>query len=187
MNNTVAGIEELLLSQEMPLPPIPREMSDKLCCISNSQYYSNRTDIPSPWRIQWFMEEFMSKPVEDYLVVGYAGHGVESYALHYYLVTSNLAVFFQIAAETPYRGIPAENSDILEKQYRLISSLEIAIEQAKLSGLFDETSRLVISKPLFMMPRWGVQNKEKNTVDNWEFANAPLVGAATWLADQINN
>ena len=42
------------------------------------------------------MQEAGTEPVADYLLLGHAGHGIQSYAIHYYVVRGPLALFLQI-------------------------------------------------------------------------------------------
>ena len=54
----------------------------------------------------------MSSHVDDYLVVGHDGHGVNSWAMHYYIVRGPLALFLQTGWGGAYMDTEAEAADM---------------------------------------------------------------------------
>ena len=46
--------------------------------------------------VEKFIEEALSNPDREYVAVGHAGHGINSYAMHYFLVYGPVALFAQL-------------------------------------------------------------------------------------------
>lgn len=85
----------LFLSSELAFPRIPEELGARLQELE-PWVFSTRPLPASPYEIRQFVEEVRSGVVDDYAVLAHAGHGVNSYALHYYLVRGTLALFLQL-------------------------------------------------------------------------------------------
>lgn len=77
------------------VPPSPPELRSKLGWIEPHTWATR----PIPWslyRVEAWAEEAEHGDAPDYLVIGHAGHGVNSYALSYFLVHQNLQLFLQM-------------------------------------------------------------------------------------------
>ncbi|MEB3355620.1 MAG: hypothetical protein VKK04_02655 [Synechococcales bacterium] len=140
--------QALFATEGLPFPHIPAEMHDTFCLLA-PWVYSTRTDIPDPYGIAQFVEEVSTQPVADYVVLGHTGHGINSYAMHYYLVRGSLALFLQIA----WGGAYTDNDKAVEKMataYAQAEQLAAAIEAAKLSP----SERLIVVISDFYGSRW---------------------------------
>jgi hypothetical protein len=77
-------------------PTIPKELADRL-----KEYrpwlYSTRTIDISPYKLQHYLDEAEESPVEDYALLSHSGHGVNSYAIQYYIVHRSLRLFLHLA------------------------------------------------------------------------------------------
>ena len=178
----ILQIQALLAPTGIPLPPIPRELTGLLHPVRSGQYFTSHPSAPSPWNIRWHLDELTSKKVDDYMVIGFAGHGVESQAMHYYLVTQDIALFHQSALSSPYGG--QLKSEHLQKQYELAASIIIAAEDAKTAGNMSEDSRLVIVNGCTAPSMWGIQALAGRPVDRWQQQDTNgMLAAAEWLAD----
>jgi len=55
--------------------------------------YSTRPLESSPYNLRHFMDEVRTAPGNDFAVLAHSGHGVNSYAIQYYLVHGSLRLF----------------------------------------------------------------------------------------------
>lgn len=88
---------------------------------------------------------------DDYLLLGQAGHGMQSYALHYYLVEASLALFLQLEWGGAYGNHDAERRAIGE-QMALVPQLWAATREWDLAP--DE--HLVVALSDMHGARWAV-------------------------------
>ncbi len=79
----------------LPLPPIPEQFANEIVEV-REWTYGTREEGPSIYEIRDYVSEFLDAPPEPYLLFGHAGHGLNSYAIHYHLVVDGLGVFCQI-------------------------------------------------------------------------------------------
>lgn len=188
MNNQATTPEQLqearslIASSGLPMPPVPKDIAEKLFRPDDAHYFTSRDDTPGPWSLGWFLEEVEFGNPENYVMVGLDGHGTESTAAHYYLVEKDIAVFHQCHLSSPYTP---EWEDTLSDQYDLIAIMTMAISQSKAKGLLPEESRLVIVRPSYRPPFWGIQPAPGKPV-NWQQSGDALVEASSWLAERMH-
>jgi hypothetical protein len=78
------------------MPPVPRRLRPRLREVERWVYSSR--DLPgSPYEIGECIDDAVSTDVGDYVVVAHAGHGINSWGLHYFLVYSSLLLFVRVA------------------------------------------------------------------------------------------
>ena len=178
----IETLKQLFLESGLPVPPIPKGISSQLFRPDNSAYFTTRKDAPGPWSLGWFLEEIEYGNPANYLMTGVDGHGIESAANHYYLVESDIAIFHQSTVVSPENPEP---EDSLEDQYQLIAIMTVAIEQAKKKKKLAENSRLVVVRPTYQTPFWGIQPEPGQPVD-WHEASDALLSASGWLAELMD-
>ena len=82
----------LFREARLAFPTIPPVLAARLR-ERNPWLYSTRSDPRWPY----FLDQYVSDPyTDDYAVLSHSGHGVNSYAIHYYLVFGGLELFLQI-------------------------------------------------------------------------------------------
>jgi hypothetical protein len=74
-----------------------------------------------------FVEEALSGGCEDYVAVGHAGHGINSYAIHYFLLYRQVALFSQTPWGGAYMG--ARESEEVRQRFADYEGLIAAIEE----------------------------------------------------------
>lgn len=87
----------------LPAPPIPPLFAPRLLRVRD-WLYSTRGDqqgtgaaAPGPYALQWYGRELLGGSVgEPYLLFGHDGHGINSWAMHWYMVRQPLAIFLQL-------------------------------------------------------------------------------------------
>ncbi|MGI9273292.1 MAG: hypothetical protein ACR2PT_00350 [Endozoicomonas sp.] len=179
--NLLETARELITGSGLPMPRVPKSLAEKLRNPGDFFYFTSREGAPGPWNLGWFLEEIENRSPENYVVLGLDGHGTESQATHYYLVEDGIAVFHQSGLASP---VNPETDQTLADQYDLIAVMAVATDQAREKGLLPESGRLVIVRPLFLQPFWGIQPAPGQAVD-WQDAGDPLLDACDWLADRL--
>jgi hypothetical protein len=110
------GIEEpraLFRGADLDLPPVSRELArhfkrrDERC-------FSSRAIKRSPYLIDDYIVECSTGRPNDYVLLAHAGHGVNSYALHCYLVQAPLELFLQVAWGGAYTDMTKATADANE-------------------------------------------------------------------------
>lgn len=142
-------LQEKFTQEGLPFPSIPTQLQDSFQELV-PWTYSTRSDIPSPYQISWFINELGTQPtIADYSVLAHAGHGMNSYAIHYYLVRGNLALFLQIA----WGGVYTDNDKAVKEiatAYLQAEQLMTKIENAQL----DRNERIIGVVSDFYGSRW---------------------------------
>lgn len=155
MNNEQDYLEEAkqLFAQEgLAFPYIPSPMSNNLEKLSE-WVYGTRTDTPNPYDLFWFVTEVATQPVEDYLLFGHAGHGINSYAMHYYLVRRSLAVFLQISWGGAYTDKEQATQE-LASYFAQTEDIIRAVEKQGQQKRFQPNERLIVVVSDFSGSRW---------------------------------
>jgi hypothetical protein len=93
-------------------------------------------------------------PVEDNLLMGFAGHGTSSWALHYYFVQGPLALFLQLAWGGAFDD-PEAAANRIEGCLELAEDLRLDIAEVKRAGRLPRDQRLVVVESDFTQSRSG--------------------------------
>lgn len=169
------------LLPELPVPPIPVEMEDSLTLITPNLLASSR--LPAePWNLNLWLTALEQFNIQDMMVYGIDGFGVNSHALHYYLIRPHLAVFLQY----PFGGIyqePANLEEVEEMMVR-ISALDCLIDDLT-DTLFEAGDKLVVVHSGFAGTHLGVLDS-KNQQISWLPVDAPLLDyVEIWLSEKM--
>lgn len=140
--NGAAAARALLGSAGLTLPLIPEELAprfkkrEKWC-------FASRPLRMSPYNLFHFVKESITGRVRDYVVVAHAGHGVNSYAMHYYLVRRPLYLFLQVGWGGVYMDEQEATSEVNDA-FALAGRLAEATERAVRNGRLQSDARLMI-------------------------------------------
>jgi hypothetical protein len=141
LNNSALEEAKTLFTKEgLSFPYIPEEMIPQVKKL-HSWIFGTREDTPSPYQIAKFVEEIDTKPVENYLIFGHAGYGTNSWAMHYFLVKDNLALFTQ----TSWGGIYTDNETAIK------TMTDRFIKAEKLSKIFATKKALLTAEKLLIV------------------------------------
>jgi hypothetical protein len=96
------GLRRLFEEQELPLPPLTREVERRMSAVEE-HIFATRPLTVRPYDLAASVVARMKDPEvgETYALAGMDGHGVNSWAVHYFMVTDGLALFLQL----PWGGI----------------------------------------------------------------------------------
>jgi hypothetical protein len=120
---------QLYETNHLPIPPLPAELTQDVVKVYE-WVYGTRADVRSPYWIQPYISELETGLQPDYVVFGHAGHGIVSYALHFYLVRGPLALFLQHSWGNADSN-PAKDVEYIARDYLLARKIIQAMAEAK--------------------------------------------------------
>lgn len=88
-------VKKLLQEAQLAVPTLPEELAIRL---QEHGYwlFSTRQLETDPYFIQHYIDEVDKSPVENYVILSHSGHGMNSYALAYYIVHDALELFLHL-------------------------------------------------------------------------------------------
>lgn len=87
---------QLFRNAGLNVPTIPDELASNLRC-RDSWLFSTRPVSMSPYELNTYVREAQQQPIPDYALLAHGGHGINSYAVQYYLVYRTLRMFLHLA------------------------------------------------------------------------------------------
>lgn len=177
MNNlfhgeSALGAQALFAQEQLPFPPIPASLSARLAqreaCV-----YATRALAESPYDLDAFVAEVEGNPaVKEYAVVGFDGHGINSWAAHYYLVSDGLALFIQQPWGGAYLDADEARASIRD-WLEWAAAIQARVAGARQAGKVPPSWRLLIVATGFGHSgwRWLVPGKARGTDTDWNPAS----------------
>jgi hypothetical protein len=145
--------QALFAAEGLPFPPVPGHLAPALGEQEHG-WYATRPMGSTPYDLGHFLAEVETQPdVPDYAVVGFDGHGINSWAVHYYLVGKSVALFIQLpwgGAYTDPEPARADIADMVDWAARLQSRLQ----QAEALHRIPDGMRLVVVASRFGRAGW---------------------------------
>ena len=102
---------QLFQSSGLPFPEIPKELAVRLK-ERGEWLFSTREIEVSPYDVKHYVDESYNTHVDDYAILCHSGHGVNSYAIQYYLVYGDLQMFLHLGLGGVYMDAKRAASDI---------------------------------------------------------------------------
>ena len=151
---TVPGVERAAcLFEEAGLcaPPVPDSLAARF--EQRDQWLFSSRDLGDQWiyAVEPFVDEALSGGCEDYIAVGHAGHGINSYAIHYYLVYRQVALFSKLPWGGVYMG--AREAEEVQHRFSDYARLIRAID-ALPKGTIGPGRRLLVFDVPWIDQRW---------------------------------
>lgn len=176
--NSMTSIEKAnaqFVESGIPFPPVPEEMNANIVELS-PWVFGTRKVKHGMYFIDTFINEVQSKNVDDYLLFGHDGHGLNSYALHYFLVYKRLAIFIQWG----WGGIYMDNAKQLREIAILFDYVKrvIDLHESIPLNVLASPKRLLIVESDFVNSFWGVTTEGK--MGHADKLSA-LTGALKWM------
>jgi hypothetical protein len=175
----LALAEQLLFLFEeegLPLPPLPEHLIPHLAVV-RPWLFGSREDTPGAYDVEWLVREAIEGDPPEYVLFGHDGHGVNSVAMHYHLVSGHLALFVQI----PWGGIymdKAERNAAVAAAFAGAGRLIEAVQRAE-SGLATRGERLVVVASDVHGQRHAFVRRGE--VPRWQRSGAAMLAARMWL------
>ncbi|MBO9479923.1 hypothetical protein [Salinisphaera sp. G21_0] len=153
---SLADIAVNLEAPGVPFPPVPKALSEYLMPLSDYAFGSCLTEIPL-YHLEAHLEQLLKQWPSDYVMYGLSGHGFNSRAVHYYLVTDRCALFVQ-------RSMPVLSSSALQPG-QLTHLMQQTIELSCHPALDSCEDQLVVVDSDILYGRIG---KFQNGQLNWQ-------------------
>lgn len=183
-----SALAQMLLLFEgwgLAFPPVPGDLAPALR-VHGPGLLGTRDGVPSPYDLDWFLADLAEDP-GDYLVVGHAGHGVNSWAMHYHLVHGPLALLLQIPWGGAYTHGEA-SATAVDAAFADARELLGAAGDADALGLAPG-QRLVVVESGAVPSRWGVAPRRApdlaSRLAGLERSTQPLKAAVEWSETRI--
>jgi hypothetical protein len=174
----LAWIRDVLEREHgLPPPPVPRELIGRVRALAPG-LVTTRKDELGPYELRPFLDELTAGSPAPYLLLGTAGHGIDAWAMHYYLVSAHLGLFIQLRFGGAY-------GDLERERARVASNFAVA-EDLVLAPGFDrlaEGQRLVVVASDLAGWRWGVIGAGGTGL---KAADDPLGDALAWLERAVD-
>lgn len=173
-NPALAAARQLFAENQLQFPPIP----DHLAHLVQQQapwVFGTRPQSIGLYDLPGFVAEYLAQPPEYYCLFGHAGHGLNSWAMHYYLVDGPLAVFTQ----TLWGGVYTDSIDataVMGARFGHAEDLLAAVAEARRFQYFPADRRLVVVQSDLHPTRWGWRAAD-GAID-WHAAPHALIAAA---------
>jgi hypothetical protein len=140
----------------LPFPYIPQEMRGDLRRLNQWMFGAGHNGR-GLLDIHDFKADALARPDRAYVLLGQAGYGINSYAMHFYLARNPLYLFLQIA----YGGVYTDSDEAIESmklRYDLAEWLIKNLPGAVRRGAFGPDERWVIVESDFYGSSWVRQN-----------------------------
>ena len=147
------SLQALFGAALLQVPPVPVHLAVALKP-EGPTLLATRALQETPYDMDHYLLEFEANPgLPAYAVVGFDGHGINSWAVHYYLVDDGLALFMQL----PWGGVyldaepaRAEIADMFDWAARLQAKVSLAHEQRRIAV----GQRLQVAASRFTQAGW---------------------------------
>ncbi len=143
----------LFADEGLPFPSLPALLTASLKQ-QGSAWFATRPVASTPYDFHHFLNEVATQPdVADYAVVGFDGHGTNSWAVHFYLVATGVALFIKLpwgGAYTEPGPARAHIADMFEWAEALLSRLQ----RAESAGKIPQGMRLQVAASRFDHAGW---------------------------------
>ncbi len=140
---------QLFRNAGVAFPTIPAQLAEHLK--EHGQWlFSTRPLDMSPYHLQHYLEEVEVSQVKDYVVLSHSGHGVNSYAIQYYLVQGSLRMFLHLGWGGVYMD-PGETAVTIRDCFSMTDQIA---SLAQTAGLLQAGERLTIVASDFYGSYW---------------------------------
>ncbi|WP_439625469.1 hypothetical protein [Gemmata sp.] len=121
----IDNARQLFQRAGLAFPPIPEGLAGRLKKLGKWSY-STRPLERSPYALLHYVEEVERAQVDEYAVLAHCGHGVNSYAIHYYVVHGPLRMFLQLAWGGVYSD-PERDAAAIRECFSLAGQIVLAV------------------------------------------------------------
>ncbi|GKS92145.1 hypothetical protein [Acidovorax sp. SUPP2539] len=143
----------LFVSEELPFPPVPAALAGALQAQGRA-WFATRPVGSSPYDFHYFLNEVETQPdVADYAVVGFDGHGTNSWAVHFYLVQKGIALFIKLPWGGAYLEPEPARAQITE-MFDWAAALLSQLKRAESAGKIPPGMRLHVAASRFDHAGW---------------------------------
>lgn len=145
--------EALFDGERLPFPPVPASLAASLQP-QGPGWFATRPVASTPYDVDHFMAEVEAQPgTPDYAVVGFDGHGTNSWAVHYYLVGKAVALFVQLPWGGAYLDAEPARAEIADL-FDWAAAVQSRLQRAEAGRKIPDGMRLEIAASRFGHAGW---------------------------------
>lgn len=144
---TMSDIEkarELFQGAGLAFPTIPDELAARLTergpWVFSTRPAATRPPIESPYNLHRYVDESEHGTIEAYALLAHSGHGVNSYAIQYYLVQNHLRMFLHLSWGGVYMNAEKTRAEIRD----CFSMADQIVVAAQRVGRFKSGQQLMV-------------------------------------------
>jgi len=138
----MTGIEQatqLFHDAGLAFPVIPTELAAQLKEL-RPWLFSTRRNETSPYDLGDYVRRVQRTNVKDYVILCHDGHGVNSYAIHYYLVRGSLRLFLQLG----WGGVHMDEKEDAAHIRDCFSMADRLVAASQKTGMFQAGERMLV-------------------------------------------
>lgn len=175
-------VRTLFATEGLPFPELPPALADQMRPFEEL-LFGTRDPETGPYALDVFRDAVYEQPVADYALLGFDGHGINSWALHYYLVQGPLALFIQLPWGGAYTD-PDEARARVGEAFALAATLTAELAGAQAARALPGGVRLVVTDSQFVEPgcAW-LKAPGAPPVEFWRPPGSPLAQAVAAVQD----
>lgn len=151
----VAAARTAFASAGLWFPAIPERLAAWLTQ-RDTWLFASRPVNEWPYALAAYTEEFDKGGVSDYVLLAHAGHGVNSYALHYYLVLGDAGLFVQL----PWGGVYMDEQACRDNIHACFQLMDRIVPLLEGRGGPRPGGRLKVVASDFYGSHWSVDGSE---------------------------
>jgi hypothetical protein len=140
---------QLFRDAGLAFPTIPEELAEQLKEHGQWLFSTRPIDI-WPYMLQDYLDEVEVSQVKDYAVLSHSGHGVNSYAIQYYLVHGSLHMFLHLG----WGGVYMDRGEAAATIRDCFSMADQVVTAAQNVGMFQPDERLTVVGSDFYGSYW---------------------------------
>lgn len=175
--NNIEVARKHFQDKELAFPVIPEDLATELK-EQDEWVFSTRKIKMWPYSLQEYVNELDETHVKDYVVLSHSGHGINSYALQYYLVHGKLKMFLHLG----WGGVYMDAKSTTMQIHDCFSLADKIVMAAQTSEKLQAGAEIKIVCSNFYGSYWSVPGKEEQKED--VFSKKPaeiLIEALNWL------
>jgi hypothetical protein len=173
-NGALSKATRLYRDAGLHLPPVPRELADRLEELAEWQYASAPVELTDRANFVALAGDAAAAPEVGF---GHVGHGIASWWLCYRLIRGPLAVFLRVS----YGGVYSDNEaagSFFNATVGRIEELIVLADAARAAGRIGAGQRLAVLVDFVEGSGWQLLGG----VPGWQASESPIAEAMEFLA-----
>ncbi|CAM3716805.1 hypothetical protein [Paracidovorax anthurii] len=151
--SALPAAQAMFEGERLPFPPVPAPLAAALQQ-QGPGWFATRPVASSPYGFDHFLAEVEAHPdLPDYAVVGFDGHGTNSWAVHFYLVGPGIALFIQLPWGGAYLEPEPARAEIADL-FAWAEALLTRVRRAEAARKIPQGMRLQVAASRFGHAGW---------------------------------
>lgn len=163
-SEAMAQAKSYFEEQKLTFPAVAQEEKSKITRFQAGMF-GTKANPGSLYDINSYVQEVLSKKVDDYVMFGFAGHGTNSQGMHYYAVRGNLALFIQLSAGG---GATEDNEAVRSRINGIFSQISLFLDSMKTlqdGKAIDPERKLLVIESDFYGSGWEWVDGQPGKID----------------------